>query len=52
MLIFDPSSVWYTDWKNRGYLAPESIAKMTVVEERWKELSKQLLAFKKQKFDK
>ncbi|KAH7927717.1 ribosomal protein L15 [Leucogyrophana mollusca] len=45
------SAVWYTDWKNRGYLSPEAIGKMPIVEERWKELSKQLLAFKDQTFD-
>ncbi|KAI0320515.1 ribosomal protein L15 [Amylostereum chailletii] len=42
---------WYTNWKNRGYLAPESITKMPVIQERWRELSKQLTAFKKQEFD-
>ncbi|TFY83603.1 hypothetical protein EWM64_g395 [Hericium alpestre] len=44
--------VWYTEWKNRGYLSPKSITKMPIVEERWRELSKQLTAFKTQKFDK
>ncbi|KAH7906229.1 ribosomal protein L15 [Hygrophoropsis aurantiaca] len=43
--------LWYTDWKNRGYLSPEAIGKMPLVEERWKGLSKQLLAFKDQNFD-
>ena len=43
--------VWYTDWRNRGYLSPEAIQKNPKVEERWKELSKQLLAFKDQTFD-
>ncbi|THH15886.1 hypothetical protein EW146_g4665 [Bondarzewia mesenterica] len=44
--------MWYTNWKNRGYLAPKSITKMPIVEERWKELSKQLTAFQTQEFDK
>ncbi|EIM82542.1 ribosomal protein L15 [Stereum hirsutum FP-91666 SS1] len=43
---------WYTDWRNRGYLSPEGITKNPLVEERWKELSKQLLVFKEQEFDK
>jgi len=43
--------MWYTDWRNRGYLSPEAIAQMPVVQERWKELSKQLLKFKEQNFD-
>jgi large subunit ribosomal protein L15 len=43
--------VWYTNWRNRGYLSPEAIAKNPKVEERWKELSKQLLSFKDQTFD-
>lgn len=43
--------VWYTDWRNRGYLSPEAIQKNPKVEERWKELSKQLLVFKDQTFD-
>ncbi|KAI0075477.1 ribosomal protein L15 [Panus rudis PR-1116 ss-1] len=40
--------LWYTEWKNRGYLSPEALAKMPAVEERWVELSKQLRAYKKQ----
>ncbi|KAA1478589.1 ribosomal protein L15 [Dentipellis sp. KUC8613] len=43
---------WYTEWGNRGYLAAKSIIKMSIVEERWKELSKQLTSFKTQSFDK
>ncbi|KAH9028588.1 ribosomal protein L15 [Lactarius pseudohatsudake] len=41
---------WYTNWKNRGYLAPESIAKMPIVQERWRELSGQLTRFKTEEF--
>jgi len=44
--------LWYTQWKNRGYLSPTAIQAMPVVEDRWKELSKQLLAYKTQEFDK
>ncbi|KAI0265277.1 ribosomal protein L15 [Gloeopeniophorella convolvens] len=43
---------WYTEWKNRGYLAPESIAKMPVVQERWRQLSEQLSRFKTEEFAK
>jgi large subunit ribosomal protein L15 len=41
---------WYTNWKNRGYLAPESIAKMPIVKERWRGLSEQLTRFKTEEF--
>ncbi|KAI6118712.1 ribosomal protein L15 [Pisolithus croceorrhizus] len=44
--------LWYTDWKNRGYLSPEAVEKMPLVSERWKQLSKQLLSFKTQSFNK
>lgn len=44
--------VWYTSWRNRGYLSPTALDKMPAVEERWKSLSKQLLAFKTQEYDK
>lgn len=44
--------LWYTSWKNRGYLAPESITRMPVVQERWRELSKELTAFRGQAYDK
>ncbi|KAG0705322.1 ribosomal protein L15 [Suillus ampliporus] len=43
--------LWYTDWRNRGYLSPQALEKNPKVEERWKELSKQLLSFKDQTFD-
>jgi len=46
-----PDIVWYTDWRNRGYLAPEAIAKMPIVEDRIKELSKELRTFKLQPFE-
>ena len=41
---------WYTNWKNRGYLAPESIAKMPIVQERWRQLSEQLTRFRSEEF--
>ncbi|EJF62438.1 ribosomal protein L15 [Dichomitus squalens] len=44
--------LWYTSWRNRGYLSPTALNKMPVVEERWRSLSKQLLAFKSQDYDK
>ncbi|KAF9239612.1 ribosomal protein L15 [Melanogaster broomeanus] len=44
--------LWYTEWRNRGYLSPEALEKMPLVSERWKELSQQLLAFKTQSFTK
>ncbi|KAK7693136.1 hypothetical protein QCA50_002702 [Cerrena zonata] len=40
--------LWYTSWKSRGYLSPEALSRMPVVEDRWKELSKQLLTYKQQ----
>ncbi|PSR88831.1 hypothetical protein PHLCEN_2v4980 [Hermanssonia centrifuga] len=43
--------MWYTEWKNRGYLSPEALARMPIVEERWPELSKQLRLYKTQEFD-
>jgi len=43
---------WYASWKNRGYLAPESIAKMPVVQERWRQLSEQLTRFRGEEFAK
>ena len=43
---------WYTNWRNRGYLAPESIAKMPIVEERWRQLSEQLTRFRSEEFAK
>jgi len=43
---------WYTEWKHRGYLAPEAIAKMPAVEDRIKELSRELRSYKSQSFDK
>lgn len=45
-------TVWYTSWRNRGYLSTTALSKMPVVEERWKELSKQLTTFKAQEYDK
>ncbi|KAI0798111.1 ribosomal protein L15 [Abortiporus biennis] len=42
--------LWYTQWKNRGYLSPEALKKMPLVEDRWRELSKQLLVYKNQEF--
>ncbi|KAH7889864.1 ribosomal protein L15 [Phlebopus sp. FC_14] len=44
--------LWYAEWRNRGYLSPEAVEKMPLVSERWKELSKQLLVFKTQNFNK
>jgi hypothetical protein len=41
---------WYASWKNRGYLAPESIGKMPVVQERWRQLSEQLTRFRSEEF--
>ena len=41
---------WYASWKNRGYLAPESITKMPVVQERWRQLSEQLTRFRSEEF--
>ncbi|KAF8480272.1 ribosomal protein L15 [Russula ochroleuca] len=43
---------WYTSWKKRGYLAPESIAKMPIVQERWRQLSEQLTRFRSEEFAK
>ena len=43
---------WYASWKNRGYLAPESISKMPVVQERWRQLSEQLTRFRSEEFAK
>lgn len=51
-LCLSMGKVWYTEWKNRGYLSPEALGKMPIVEERWKELSKQLRVYKTQSFDK
>ena len=47
-----PFAVWYTQWKNRGYLSPQALEKMPVVEERWKELSKQLRVYREQGYEK
>ena len=44
--------VWYTEWRNRGYLSPEALARMPIVHERWQELSQQLRSYKSQAFDK
>ncbi|KAJ3524303.1 hypothetical protein NM688_g8586 [Phlebia brevispora] len=45
--------VWYTEWRNRGYLSPEALARMptAIVQDRWKELSQQLRVYKTQSFD-
>lgn len=43
--------VWYTNWKNRGYLAKESIARMPVVEDRWRQLAEQLPIWREQGYD-
>lgn len=43
--------VWYTSWRNRGYLAKESILRMPVVEERLRQLSEELPKWKEQGFD-
>jgi large subunit ribosomal protein L15 len=43
---------WYTQWRNRGYLSPEAVEQMPLASDRWRELSKQLLAFKTQSFSK
>ena len=44
-------SVWYTNWRNRGYLSRESIAKMPIVEDRWRQLAEQLPKWKEQGLD-
>ncbi|KAI0928210.1 hypothetical protein AcW1_005525 [Taiwanofungus camphoratus] len=44
--------LWYTQWKNRGYLSPTAVKTMPVVEDRWKVLSEQLRAYKTQEFAK
>jgi len=44
--------LWYTQWKNRGYLSPTAVTKMPLVEERWKTLSEQLQRHKEQGFAK
>ncbi|KAF7792172.1 hypothetical protein EIP86_003202 [Pleurotus ostreatoroseus] len=46
--------VWYTEWRNRGYLSPEALKKMpaAIVEDRWTALSDQLRLYKSQSFDK
>ncbi|KAF8558420.1 ribosomal protein L15 [Imleria badia] len=44
--------IWYTQWRNRGYLSPQAVERMPLVSERWRELSKQLLTFKTQSFSK
>ena len=43
--------VWYTNWRNRGYLSAKAVKKMpsAITEERWKDLSAQLLQYKKEK---
>jgi len=43
--------LWYTNWRNRGYLSKESIAKMPIVEDRWRQLAEQLPIWKEQGFD-
>ncbi len=45
-------AVWYTSWQNRGYLSPTALSKMPLAHDRWRELSKQLLAFKTQEYEK
>ncbi|KZT69059.1 ribosomal protein L15 [Daedalea quercina L-15889] len=42
--------LWYTSWKNRGYLSPTAIKTMPGVDDRWKVLSEQLTKYKKQEF--
>ena len=44
-------AVWYTNWRNRGYLSKESIAKMPIVEDRWRQLAEQLPKWREQGFD-
>jgi large subunit ribosomal protein L15 len=43
--------LWYTNWKNRGYLSKESIARMPVVEEHWKQLAEQFPVWREQGLD-
>ncbi|KAF7983115.1 hypothetical protein HWV62_24067 [Athelia sp. TMB] len=43
--------LWYTSWRNRGYLSKESILRMPVVEDRWRQLSEELPKWKEQGFD-
>jgi large subunit ribosomal protein L15 len=43
--------VWYTNWRNRGYLSKESIAKMPVVEDHWRQLAEQFPNWKEQGLD-
>lgn len=42
--------VWYTQWKNRGYLSPEAVQTMPpkFTEDRWKGLSEQLNRYRGQ----
>ncbi|KAI0736905.1 ribosomal protein L15 [Fomitopsis betulina] len=41
--------LWYTSWKNRGYLSPTAVKTLPTVPDRWKLLSEQLTKFKEQK---
>ncbi|KAG5645033.1 hypothetical protein DXG03_007212 [Asterophora parasitica] len=46
--------VWYGKFRNRGYISPatlKSLGDLPFVEDRWKALSTQLGAWKKQEFD-
>jgi len=43
--------LWYTNWRNRGYLSKESIARMPVVEEHWKQLAEEFPIWREQGYD-
>lgn len=51
LLLLTVFPVWYTSWRNRGYLSKESILRMPVVEDRWRQLSEELPKWKEQGFD-
>ena len=48
--VAHPPTVWYTSWKNRGYLSPTTVRTLPIVPDRWKVLSEQLTKFKQQQF--
>lgn len=45
------STVWYMNWRNRGYLSSIALQKNPLASERWKAVADQLKKYKTEKFE-
>jgi hypothetical protein len=51
VFLFEIPLVWYTRWKNRGYLAPQVIARQEVLDPKLKHAADSLIQSKEELFN-